>query len=261
MKIEVVGATLTHPGASRRALDGVSFRVEPGTLFAILGPNGSGKSTLTRAILGASHLDSGEVLLDDRPLSDWKRRELATRVGAVAQSEPLPFPMTVGELVGMGRYAHLGPLEAPSSKDREAVEAALERCDVLDLSDRLVQTLSGGELQRVRIARALAQQPEALILDEPTASLDIRHEMGIMELLHGSAQCGITIVLVTHHLDLASRFAGRMLLMDQGRVAAEGDPRDVMNAATLGEVYGWPVIVEEDRVTGSPRVVPGRDSG
>ena len=110
----------------------------------------------------------------------------------------------------------------------------------------------------MRIARALAQQPEALILDEPTASLDIRHEMGIMELLHGSAQCGITIVLVTHHLDLAGRFAGRMLLMDQGRVAAEGTPRDVMSADTLREVYGWPVTVEDDRVTGSPRVVPER---
>ena len=256
MRIEVVGATLTHPGASRRALDGVSFRVEPGTLFAILGPNGSGKSTLTRAILGASHLDSGEVLLDDRPLSDWKRRELATRVGAVAQSEPLPFPMTVGELVGMGRYAHLGPLEAPSSKDREAVEAALERCDVLDLSDRLVQTLSGGELQRVRIARALAQQPEALILDEPTASLDLSHEMEIMELLRDVVSAGRTVLMTTHHLDLAGRYSDRMLLLDEGRVAAEGTPAEVLNARDLERVFGWPVTVTEDPVTGTPRVTP-----
>jgi iron complex transport system ATP-binding protein len=236
----------------------VSFDVEPGTLFAVLGPNGSGKSTLTRAILGANRLDYGEVRLDGRLLSEWRRRELATRIGAVAQSEPLPFPMTVRELVGMGRYAHLGPLETPSEQDREAIDDALERCDVLDLADRLVQTLSGGELQRVRIARALAQQPEALILDEPTASLDIRHEMGIMELLYGSAECGLTIVLVTHHLDLAGRFADRMLLLDRGRVAAEGRPDEVMTAEILTQVYGWPVVVERDRVTGSPRVVPGR---
>ena len=258
MRISVRGLTLTHAGAERPALDGVSFDVEPGTLFAVLGPNGSGKSTLTRAILGANRPDAGEVRLDDRLLADWRRRELATRIGAVAQSEPIPFPMTVRELVGMGRYAHLGPLQAPSDEDRAAVDAALERCDVLELGERLVQTLSGGELQRVRIARALAQQPEALILDEPTASLDIRHEMGIMELLHGSAECGITIILVTHHLDLAGRFAGRMLLLDRGRVAAEGTPEEVMTAEILSEVYGWPVVVEEDRVTHSPRVVPSR---
>ena len=260
MRIEVRELTLTHPGAARPALAGVSFRVEPGSLFAVLGPNGSGKSTLTRAMLGAHRADAGEVLLDGRRLADWKRRELATVVGAVAQSEPLPFPMTVRELVGMGRYAHLGPLQAPSHRDREAVDGALVRCDVLDLGDRRVQTLSGGELQRVRIARALAQQPRALILDEPTASLDIRHEMAIMELLHGSAECGITIVLVTHHLDLASRFAQRMLLLDRGRVAAEGAPREVMRAEVLTQVYGWPVVVEDDRVTGSPRVVPRRET-
>ena len=193
-------------------------------------------------------------------MEDWNRRELARSVGAVSQSEPLPFPMTVRELVSMGRYAHLGPLESEGPRDREAVEAALERCDVTELADRLVQTLSGGELQRVRIARALAQQPRALVLDEPTASLDIRHEMGILELLRGSAECGITISTFFQGR-LAGRYADRILLLNRGRVAAEGTPDQVLNPETVKEVYGWPVAVERDGLTGSPRVVPLRPAG
>jgi iron complex transport system ATP-binding protein len=258
VKFEVRDLTLTHPGAPRPALERVSFDVAPGTLFAILGPNGSGKSTLTRAILGANRPDSGEIRLDGRLLGAWGRKELATRIGAVAQSEPLPFPMSVRELVAMGRYPHLGPLQAESDRDRQAIHDALDRCDIAELADRRVQTLSGGELQRVRIARALAQQPHALVLDEPTASLDIRHEMGILELLRGSAECGITILLVTHHLDLAGRFADRILLLDRGRVAAEGSPGEVLVPEILARVYGWPVRVERDALTDSPRVVPLR---
>lgn len=256
MKMAARGLTLRYPGSDLNALDGVSFQVEPGSLFAVLGPNGSGKSTLTRVLLGAARPRAGSVELDDRSVESWKRRELARSVGAVAQSEPLPFPMTVRELVAMGRYAHLGPLESEGPRDREAVDAALERCDVTGLEDRLVQTLSGGELQRVRIARALAQQPRALVLDEPTSSLDIRHEMGILELLRGSAECGITVLLVTHHLDLAARYADRILLLDAGRVAAEGTPEEVLTPETVRAVYGWPVAVERDGLTGSPRVVP-----
>ena len=258
MRMSARGLSLRYPGAAGNALDGVSFEVAPGSLFAVLGPNGSGKSTLTRVLLGARSPHSGSVELDGRPVEAWNRRELARSVGAVSQSEPLPFPMTVRELVSMGRYAHLGPLESEGPRDREAVEGALERCDVTELADRLVQTLSGGELQRVRIARALAQQPRALLLDEPTASLDIRHEMGILELLRGSAECGITVLLVTHHLDLAGRYADRILLLNRGRVAAEGTPDQVLTPETVKEVYGWPVAVERDGLTGSPRVVPLR---
>ncbi|HSG49874.1 MAG TPA: ABC transporter ATP-binding protein [Longimicrobiales bacterium] len=256
MRIEARDLSVRYPGAALPALDAVTFQVPPGTLFAVLGPNGSGKSTLTRALLGGIPLAGGEALLDGRPTPDWQRRELARAVGAVPQSEPLPFPMTARELVGMGRYAHLGPLQSEGPRDREAVDAALERCDVTGLADRLVQTLSGGELQRVRIARALAQQPRALILDEPTASLDIRHEMAILELLRGSAECGITVLLVTHHLDLAARYADRLLLLDRGRLVAEGTPAEVLTPDTVTSVYRWPVAVEEDRLTGSPRVVP-----
>lgn len=258
MNLEARGITVQYPGAVRAALEDVSFQVPRGTLCAVLGPNGSGKSTLTRALLGALPLAAGEALLDDRPVGDWGRRELARSVGAVPQSEPLPFPITARELVAMGRYAHLGPLQGERPTDREAVQAALERCDVAGLANRMVQTLSGGELQRVRIARALAQQPRALILDEPTASLDIRHEMAILELLRGSAECGITVLLVTHHLDLAARYAHRILLLDQGRLVASGTPAEVLTPDTVETVYRWPVAVLPDETTGSPRVVPLR---
>jgi iron complex transport system ATP-binding protein len=258
VKIQVRNLSVRYPGAATAALQDISLTVPPGTLFAVLGPNGSGKSTLARTILGAVPPESGEILLDDAPLGTLSRRTMARAVGAVAQSEPLPFPMTARELVAMGRYAHLGPLASEGDADREAIQAALERCDVQELAERRVQTLSGGELQRVRIARALAQQPRALVLDEPTSSLDIRHEMAIMELLHGSAECGITVVLITHHLDLASRFADRILLLSEGRVAAEGPPGEVLDPEVLRRVYRWPVVVELDGLTGSPRVVPVR---
>lgn len=261
MRIEARGLRVRYPGAAAAALDDISFQVPAGTLFAVLGPNGSGKSTLTRALLGGVPLLAGEALLDGRPLGEWRRRELARAVGAVSQSEPLPFPMTARELVAMGRYAHLGPLQGETARDRDAVDAALERCDVSGLAGRLVQTLSGGELQRVRIARALAQEPRALILDEPTASLDIRHEMAILELLRGSAECGITVLLVTHHLDLAGRYADRILLLNRGRIAAAGPPEDVLTPSIIESVYRWPVDVRPDGVTGSPRVVPLRPSG
>ncbi|MDT8341771.1 MAG: ABC transporter ATP-binding protein [Longimicrobiales bacterium] len=256
MRLEAREVTVRYPGAPDPALDRVSVQVAEGALCAVLGPNGSGKSTLTRALLGAVPLAGGEALLDGRPVAEWSRRALARAVGVVPQSEPLPFPLSVRELVSMGRYAHLGPLARERARDREAVEAALSRCDVAHLAERTVQTLSGGELQRVRIARALAQEPRALILDEPTAALDIRHEMAILELLAGSAQCGITILLVTHHLDLAARYAHRLLLLDRGRLAATGTPAEVLTPETVTAVYRWPVAVRTDELTGSPRVVP-----
>ena len=158
----------------------------------------------------------------------------------------------------MGRYPWLGPLGAEGERDRAAIARALEHCDVSDLAGRDVMTLSGGELQRARIARALAQEPRALVLDEPTASLDIRHEMAILELLRASADQGMTVLVVTHGLDLAARFADHMLLLADGRVSAEGPPATVMESAVLAEVYRWPLAVATDPATGTPRVTPLR---
>jgi iron complex transport system ATP-binding protein len=247
-----------YPGLPGPALSGVSINVEPGLLYAVLGPNGSGKSSLMRALLGVAPLAAGSVTLDGQSVSTWGRRELARAIGAVAQSESVAFPLTAREMVGMGRYPHLSGLAGEGAADRAAIAAALEACDIVSLAGRDVTTLSGGEYQRVRIARALAQEPRALVLDEPTASLDIRHEMGILELLRSSADAGMTVVLITHGLDCAAQFADRMLLLSQGRVAAEGTPHEVMREDVLAQVYGWPVSVDIDAESGAPRVTPRR---
>jgi iron complex transport system ATP-binding protein len=258
MRFTAERLVVRYPRSPAPALDGVSMDVPDGTLYAVLGPNGSGKSTLLKALLGVQRASGGRVLVDGRDAASWSRRELARAVGVVSQAETIAFPLTVREMVAMGRYPHLGPLRTERDDDRAAIGRALEQCDVADLAGRDVTTLSGGELQRVRLARALAQEPRALVLDEPTASLDIRHEMAILELLREWADGGMTILVVTHGLDLAARFADHMLLLARGRVAAEGPPARVMESGILEAVYRWPIAVATDAATGTPRVTPLR---
>jgi iron complex transport system ATP-binding protein len=261
VRIRAESIVVRYPALAQSALEGVSVDVAPGSFHAVIGPNGSGKSTLMRALLGVTPLTGGRVMLDEQALDTWPRRELAKVVGAVAQTESIAFPLTTRELVAMGRYPHLGPLAPEHDADRTAIGRALEACDVAGLADRDVATLSGGEFQRARIARALAQEPRALVLDEPTTSLDIRHEMEILELLRSSADAGLTVLLITHGLDTVAQFADRMLLLSRGRVAAEGTPAEVMREDTLREVYGWPVSVHADPKSGAPRVTPLRSGG
>ena len=256
MKLGADRLTIQYPGSDRPALDGVTLSIPAGCLTAVLGPNGSGKSTLLRVLLGVYAPDAGTATLGDRNVSEWDRRELARTVGVVPQSETVAFPITVREMVAMGRFPHLGPLRAEGWRDREAIAKALERCDIDELQNRQVTTLSGGELQRVRIARALAQEPRTLALDEPTASLDLRHEMSILGLLRDWSKGGMTVLLITHQLNLAARFADRMILLDRGQVSAEGTPSEVFRRDVIERVYGWPVQVDEDPVTGSLRVIP-----
>lgn len=251
----------TYPGADRPAVDGVSLEVPPGTLYGVLGPNGSGKSTLLKLLLGSLRPDDGRVAYGGRGPSEWGRRSLARRVGVVPQHEEVAFPVTVRELVAMGRYPHLGPWRAERDEDRRAVGRALRRCDLAGLEERPISTLSGGERQLARVARALAQEPEVLVLDEPTVSLDIRHEMEIFGLLRRLVdEEGVTVLLVTHNLNAAARTARRLLLLDDGRRAAEGPPEEVLTRATVEDVYGWPVRVARHPGpgpdTGAPQVVP-----
>ncbi|MDH5588952.1 MAG: ABC transporter ATP-binding protein [Gemmatimonadota bacterium] len=258
MRFQAHGLEFRYPGAAEPTLRGVDLDTPDGSLYAVLGPNGSGKSTLLRALLGVLEPTGGSVHFDGRPLREWSRRDLARAVGVVPQREVVSFPLSVRELVAMGRYPHLGALGAETRGDTDAVDRALEQCDVTGLADRDVGTLSGGEFQRVRIARALAQEPRALVLDEPTASLDIRHEMTILELLRAWADEGMTVLVVTHGVEQAARFADRMLLLSRGRVAAEGPPAQVLEESILREVYGWPLSVTEDPATGSLKVTPLR---
>ena len=259
MNFEAVDLAVRYGKTRDRALDGVTMKVPEGSFYAVLGPNGSGKSTLMRALLGVVSPEAGRVLMDGRDTGSWTRRDLARAVGAVALAEHLAFPVTVRDFVAMGRYPHLGPFRPEGAADREAITDAMVRCDVEELGNRCVTTLSGGELQRVRIARALAQVPTGLVLDEPTASLDIRHEMAIFRLLRDSADRGMTVLLITHHLNLAARFADRFLLLSRGKLAAEGEAQEVFTEETLSSVYDWPVSVGSDPETGSPQVTPLQD--
>lgn len=239
------------------ALDGVSCGVSGGSLLAVVGPNGSGKTTLVRAISGLVGLERGEVRVEGTPLARWSRPALARVLAVVPQGEEVAFPLRVEETVMLGRYARLGPFAAPGAADRAAVADALDRCDVAAFATRTIDSLSGGEWQRVRLARALAQEPRVLVLDEPTTSLDVRHEMELFELVRRLVDAGLAGLVVTHHINLAARFADRMILLSGGRVAAEGAPAEVLRRETLREVFGWPVAVTT-WCDGSPQIVPLR---
>jgi iron complex transport system ATP-binding protein len=257
MILEAHAASVRYRKGSPLALDRVNCQVAGSDLVAVVGPNGSGKTTLVRALLGLLPLESGSVLVDGRPVTSWSRSSLARVVGVVGQQEEAIFRLTVAETVMLGRYARLGPLAAPRPEDRAAVMAALQRCDIVALSDRPIDSLSGGEWKRVRVARALAQEPRALVLDEPTASLDIRHEMELFELMRQLVDAGLAGLVITHHLNLAARFADRIVLIDRGMVIAEGTPTQVINRDTLSRVFEWPVAVTTWS-DGSPQVVPLR---
>ena len=250
-----------YRGASRSVVADVDVQVPPGSLYAILGPNGSGKSTLVRLLLGALSPERGTVLYAGRAVRAWPRRALAKQVGVVPQLEEVAFPLTVHQFVAMGRYPHLGLLTRESAADRQAIDRAMERCNVADLARRQFGALSGGERQRVRIARALAQEPSVLVLDEPTASLDIRHEMATLELLRQLVtREGVTVLVVTHNLNLAARYARRLLLMSHGRAVAEGPPGEVLSRSIVEQVYSWPVAETvhpgPGHDTGAPQILP-----
>lgn len=257
MRLLTAGASVRYPGAPGLALEGVTAEVSAGSLLAVVGPNGGGKSTLFRALLGLVPLNAGKASLGGRPVRDWRRGELARVVAAVPQrEEPMPM-LRVADAVLFGRYARLGALGPVTAADRAAVQVALERCDAWMLRDRPVDTLSGGEWQRVRLARALAQEPRFLLLDEPTAALDVRHEMELLELVARLVHDGLGGMVITHHLNLAARYADRMLLLHRGRVAAEGTPVEVLQQDRLATVFEWPVAVTT-WCDGAPQVVPLR---
>lgn len=238
------------------ALNEVSATIPEGCFYGVIGPNGSGKSTFMRALLGIVRPEAGSASFDGKLVSSWTRPSLARRVGAVPQVETLAFPISVRKMVAMGRYPHLGPFRAEGPDDVQAVAEALRECDLEPLAHRDVAEVSGGEAQRVRIARALAQRPEALALDEPTANLDLRHEMEVLQLLRRRAEAGKTVVLITHRLNVAARFADRLLFLHRGRVQAEGTPEEVVQKDLLEAVYGWKVSVSPDPASGTPRVYP-----
>jgi iron complex transport system ATP-binding protein len=240
------------------ALDGVSLDAPRGRLTAVVGPNGSGKSTLVRALVGRAALARGRILIDGVSLADSPRRALATRVSVVTQREEPAFPLGVRDYIALGRYPHLGLLRGPSREDRAAVERAIALTETARLVTRAITELSGGEWQRVRLARAVAQGGDAIVLDEPTTFLDVGHEMAVFELLSRLARETHAVLLVSHQLNLVARFADHIVLLHAGRVAAAGTPAQVMQGEVLERVYEWPLVVTRDPAVGAPALVPLR---
>jgi len=249
---------VSYPGAGRNAVDGVSFSAGRGQLTALAGPNGSGKSSVVRALLRRADIVGGVATLDDRDVRLLSYGDLARSVAVVPQREEPAFPVPVREYVALGRYPHLGLWRAPAHDDELAVEEALVQAGVADLARRDTDALSGGEWQRVRIARALAQRAPAIVLDEPTTFLDVAHEMAIFELLYSLARSGLAVLLVSHQLNLVARFADTIVVLDHGKVAISGKPNDVMRADRLEAIYDWPVVITRDPATGAPALVPLR---
>ncbi len=249
---------LRYPRTTHPAVNGVSLDAPRGALTAIVGPNGSGKSTLVRALLGRLAPERGHVTIDGTSITTLSRLDMAKRVALVPQREEPAFPLVVRDFIALGRYAHGGMFSGETPADRDAIERAAQRTGSVEYLARRTIELSGGEWQRVRIARALAQGGEALVLDEPTAFLDVAHEMALFELLDALARDGRAVLLVSHQLNLVARFATRIALLHAGAVAAFGSPDDVMRGDLLERVYEWPLLVSRDPAVGAPVLVPLR---
>jgi iron complex transport system ATP-binding protein len=235
----------------------ISIDVASGEWVALIGPNGAGKTTILRAVAGlVSH--AGSILVDGRRVGATGRRELARRMALVPQLPQRPAELTVAEYVLLGRTPHIGYLSTESRADRVAAERALRRLALRPFADRLLGSLSGGELQRVVLARALAQEAPVLLLDEPTSALDLGRQQQVLELVDRlRREDGLTVVSAMHDLSLAGQYADRLVLLDRGRIVADGGASEVLSAASIAEYYGAHVhIVEED---GAVFVLPRRE--
>lgn len=236
MSTALTGARLAVERGGRRILDAADISLAPGTLTAILGPNGSGKSTLLRVLAGLWRSE-GDVTLGGAPIAHVARKQIAQRLAFLPQDTRCDFSFTVEETVAMGRYPHRGRFQPERDADRRAIAAALRICDLEALRHRTVDRLSGGERQRVAIARCLAAEPEVLLLDEPTAHLDLEHALGIFALCRRLATAGRTVAIATHDIATVSRFVTHVVLLRAGRIVTSGSPSQVLTPDACREVF------------------------
>jgi iron complex transport system ATP-binding protein len=240
----------------RKILNGVSLEVRSGQVVALVGPNGAGKTTLIRALNGstAAKVD-GEISIEGRGLGQMSRREIASCIAVVAQENETRFPITVLEFVLAGRFVHSSAFGWETQADVEAAMRALADCDLAGYADRLMNELSGGERQRVVLARALATNARILLLDEPTANLDIAHQAMMFRLVRERCgSCGAAAVVITHDLNLAAEFADEIVMLRDGRIAASGPPEEVLTEKNIAEVFGVKVLLDANPASGSVRV-------
>lgn len=253
--VQVENVSFSYNG--RPVLLDVSFNVAVGDFVGVLGPNGTGKTTLLNLIDGILPPQGGAIRIDGVEVKKMRRDELARIVAVVPQEQPPVFPFRVLEVVLMGRAPHLGKWRFEGDKDLAIVQRALEMTDTLDLADRTMNRLSGGERQRVLIARALSQEPKLLLLDEPTASLDIRHQVEFFNLIKMlNKMQSMTVIAVTHDINLAVLYCDRIILMQEGRIRASGRPDEVITEENIQAVYRTPVMVDRHPVGDLPRVTP-----
>ena len=248
---------LTLGYRDRTVISSLDLVVPPGRVTAVVGANACGKSTLLRAVSRLLAPRTGHVLLDGKDVHRRPAKELARTLGLLPQSPLAPEGMVVADLVGRGRHPHQSVFSRWSAEDDAAVAAALEATGTVDLADRPVDELSGGQRQRVWIAMALAQQTDVLLLDEPTTFLDLAHQVDVLELVRRlHLEAGRTVVMVLHDLNLAARYADRLVAMRDGRIVAQGPPREVLSEELLREVFGLRARVVPDPVSDGVLVVP-----
>jgi iron complex transport system ATP-binding protein len=246
--------SLTWTVSGRTIVDGISLLVRPGELLGVIGPNGAGKTTLLRLLCGLLAPSAGGVFLGGRDVRAMRPRERARLVSFMSQESSQPFPFSVLEILLMGRYPHLGRFERESAADRESARRALSYVGLPGLEERQFSGLSGGERQLVLFATCLMQDTPCAVLDEPSSSLDIRHQDRIFSMAQELAREGRAVVASVHNLDVAAQYCSRLLLLEKGRAAADGSPHDVLLPATLDRVYGVRTLVSPNPVTGSVTV-------
>ena len=255
MRIEIENVSFAYDGRTR-ALQGVHLDVRSGESVALIGPNGSGKSTLLRVVSCLLRPNEGTIRLDGTPLAALSARQVARRLAMVEQERSMGFDFTVREVVAMGRIPHRGRFSRESPDDRRTIERAMELADVRDLADRSIRAVSGGERQLVHLGMALAQEPDVLLLDEPTTHLDLRHQVGFMSIVREQARSGMTVLIAIHDLTLAAQSADRIALMNEGRFVALGAPTEVLTPSNVRHVFGVTAVVGEHPVLGTTYVLP-----
>ncbi|MGW3165663.1 heme ABC transporter ATP-binding protein [Streptomyces sp. NPDC001142] len=243
----------------RTVLDSIDLTAHAGEVLALVGPNGAGKSTLLAALAADLPAENGGIRIDGRPVTDWSAAELALRRAVLPQTAALSFPFPVADVVRMGRAPWAGTERA--DEDDPAVAAAMAATEVAEFAARPFSALSGGERARVALARVLAQRAPLLLLDEPTAALDLRHQEQVLRICRERAAAGDAVVVVLHDLGLAAAYADRAAVLHGGRIAVAGPPAEVFTGELLGEVYRQPVEVFPHPRTGAPLVVPDRSAG
>lgn len=255
MKLNINGITFYYD--SVKALDDITFEVNEGEVLGVLGPNGSGKTTLLRCINLVLRPKVGTVFIDGENILELDRKEIAKNIGVVPQNSTIHFPFTVFDIVLMGRTPHLGRLDRETSKDIEIAKNAMKITKTQHLADRLIDEVSGGEKQRVIIARALTQEPKILLLDEPTLHLDLNHQLEILELIKKLARENkLIVVLVSHNLNLASRYCDKLVLLNSGKIYSIGRSQDVLTQDNIKGVYNIDVEINYNKKTKSLNIIP-----